>query len=198
MRRFFSIAIVATAAAMMLWGCFKEVVGYTYYNIAVYEQTEQNGKTPRVEEVFSYAYYVDTTQWRIASWEDAEAGRITNKETGEVRDMPDEIGEFMPGEDFPVSIFINKEISMLVVVNPAQKMYAYRKYTLPINLSKVDTKLYFSVWKRSHMSSGWQIMNPFFGKTPPADDTTTPPADDNTTTTPGEGRTTTDDDATNN
>lgn len=180
MRRFFSIAVVALVAAMTLWGCFKEVVGYTYYNIAVYDQPTQNGPTPRVEEVFSYAYYVDTTQWRIASWEDAEAARITNKETGETREMPDEIGEFMPGEDFPVSIFINKEISMLVVVNPAKKMYAYRKYTLPINLAKVDTKLYFASWKRSHMASGWQIVNPDFGKTPPAD---------NTTTTSQEGRT---------
>lgn len=186
MKRFFSIALATAALTMTLWGCFKEVVGYTYYNIAVYEQTEQNGKTPRVEEVFAYAYYVDTTEWRIASWEDAKAGRITNKETGAIKEVPDEIGEFTPGEDFPVSIFINKEISMLVVVNPAQKMYAYRKYALPINLAKVDTKLYFSAWKRSHTASGWQIMNPFFGITPPDDETTTP---DNGTTTPDDGTT---------
>ena len=109
MRRFFSIAIVATAAALMLWGCFKEVVGYTYYNIAVYEQTEQNGKTPRVEEVFSYAYYVDTTEWKVASWEDALLFRITNKTTGEVKDVPDRIGDFASGAFADVAADVDDE-----------------------------------------------------------------------------------------
>lgn len=163
MKRFFSIALVTVAVATTLWGCFKEVVGYTYYNIAIYEQTEQNGPTPRATEVYAYAYYVDTTEWRIASWDDAVAFRITNKTTGQVREVPDEIGEFTPGEFFPMSIFINKKISMLVVVDTNLKMYAYRKYELPINLAKVDTKLYLSAWKRSHTASGWQIRNPFFG-----------------------------------
>jgi hypothetical protein len=54
---------------------------------------------------------------------------------------------------------------MLVVVNPELRMYAYRKYELPVNLARVDTKLYFLPWKRSHTASGWQIMNPFFGVT---------------------------------
>lgn len=157
--------IVAMAVALLGVGCFKSVIAYTFYNIAVYEQTEQNGKTPKAEDLFSYAYYVDTTEWKIASWEDACQCRITNKLTGEVREEPDRIGDFVFGRDYQVSMKLNEDISMLVVVNPTLQMYAYRKYELPINLEKVDTKLYFAAFKRSHTACGWQIINPFFGQT---------------------------------
>ena len=164
MKRFVSIALVTVAVATTLLGCFKEVIGYTYYNIAVYERTEQNGEVSRAgDDIFAYAYYVDTTEWRIASWEDAETCRITNKTTGEVKDIPDEIGEYTSGEKFPMSIFLDKRTVMLVLVDPTLRMYAYRKYTRPENLAKVDTKLYLESWKRAHTAAGWQIRNPFFG-----------------------------------
>ena len=83
--------------------------------------------------------------------------------TGEVKDVPDRIGDFASGDEYQVSMELNKKISMLVVVNPELRMYAYRNYELPVNLERVDTKLSFSPWKRDHKASGWQIMNPFFG-----------------------------------
>ena len=43
------------------------------------------------------------------------------------------------------------------------RMYAYRKYELPVNLDRVNAKLYMSSWKRSHTNSGWWVVNPFFG-----------------------------------
>lgn len=163
MKRFLSVIIVASAVLMLSWGCFKTVVAYTIFRIAVYEQVEQNGDITKSEELLSYAYYVDTTEWKVASWEDALLFRITNKTTGEVKDVPDRIGDFASGDEYQVSMELNKKISMLVVVNPELRMYAYRNYELPVNLERVDTKLYFSPWKRDHKASGWQIMNPFFG-----------------------------------
>ena len=51
---------------------------------------------------------------------------------------------------------------MMVLVNPSLKLYAYRKYELPVNLPAVDTKLYMASWRMSHSSSGWMIRNDFY------------------------------------
>lgn len=166
MKRAISILIVATAAAALLCGCFKQVVAYTVLEVAIYEQAEQDGPTPRAQEIISYAYYVDTVEWRIASWEDAMAGRITNKTTGEVLSAPDVLGEFNSTADFQMSIELNQKISMVVAVNPEQRMYAYRKYELPVNLNRVKAKLYMASWKRSHSNAGWWVVNPFYGIKP--------------------------------
>jgi hypothetical protein len=124
MKRAISILIVIVAAAAILSGCFKQVVAYTVLNVAIYEQTEQDGPTPRAKEIISYAYYVDTVDWRIASWEDALVGRITNKTTGEVLETPDVLDEFNSTADYQMSIELNQKISMVVAVDPEMKMYA--------------------------------------------------------------------------
>lgn len=163
MKRILSIAIAAFAVAAICGGCFKDTVAYTMFKVSVFEQLEQNGAESKAADLFSYAYFVDTTEWRIASWEDAVVGRITNKETGEIREVPDRIGDFVAEDAYQVSIDLNKKYSMIVIVDRTLRMYAYRKYELPVNLPMVKAKLHLSAWKRSHTSSGWMIVNPFFG-----------------------------------
>lgn len=161
----------------MLQGCFKDVVEYTDYRIAAYEQTESNGEFLRSTDLETYAFYVDTTQWTVKSYEDALARRITNKTTGKTLTEPDAIGEFYADEEYQVTIRLEAETSMLVCVNPTLKLYAYRKYQLPINLPTVDTKLYMASWRPSHPMSGWRVVNDFY--TPPTEEKpTTPPADE--------------------
>ena len=56
MKRFLSVIIVASAVLMLSWGCFKTVVAYTIFRIAVYEQVEQNGEIVDVEVVYNDNY----------------------------------------------------------------------------------------------------------------------------------------------
>lgn len=175
----------------MLQGCFKDVINYTDYRIAAYEQTESNGEFLRSTDLETYAFYVDTTEWTIKSYEDALARRITNKKSGKTLTEPDAIGEFYADDEYQVTIRLESEMSMLVVVNPTLKLYAYRNYKLPINLPAVDTKLYMASWRQSHSVAGWRVVNDFYAPpteepTPPADDDepTVPPTDDDEPTTP--------------
>lgn len=170
----------------LLQGCFKDVVEYTDFRISVYDQTESNGEFVRSTDLETYAFYVDTTQWTVKSYEDALARRITNKTTGKTLTEPDAIGEFYADDEYQVTIRLESEMSMIVVVNPTLKLFAYRNYKLPINLPAVDTKLYMASWRQSHSVAGWRVVNNFYEPpteepTPPADDDdepTTPPADD--------------------
>ena len=148
--------------ALFMHGCFKDVVAYTDYNIAVYDQSVADGQITPSPEVETYAYYVDTTEWSIRSYDDAVARRITNKTTGAVLTEPDVLGTFDTSLAYPASVRLEQPISMLVVVNPTLRLYAYRKYELPINLASVDTKLYMTSWRASHSSSGWRVVNDFY------------------------------------
>ena len=179
----------------LLQGCFKDVVEYTDFRISVYDQTESNGEFVRSTDLETYAFYVDTTQWTVKSYEDALARRITNKTTGKTQTEPDAIGEFYADDEYQVTIRLESEMSMIVVVNPTLKLFAYRNYKLPINLPAVDTKLYMASWRQSHSVAGWRVVNNFYEPpteepTPPADDEeepTTPPADDGEGSNEGEG-----------
>ena len=148
--------------ALLLHGCFKDVVTYTDYNIAVYDQSVADGQIGPSPAVETYAYYVDTTEWSILSYDDAVAHRITNKTTGAVLTEPDALGTFDSALPYPASVRLEQPLSMLVVVNPTLRLYAYRKYELPINLASVDTKLYMASWRPSHSSSGWRVVNDFY------------------------------------
>lgn len=157
--------IIATLLSTLLCGCFKEVINYTLFRTAIYEQATTDGSYTRVTEAEVYAFYADTTEWKIASWEDALEHRITNKLTGEVLTDPDVFGSFNPSDDYQSSIMLEAPVSMIVMVFPQSEMYAYRNYDLPENLAQVDTKLYVAQWRPSHNIAGWRVVNPFY--TPP-------------------------------
>lgn len=169
----------------LLQGCFKDVVEYTDFRISVYDQTESNGEFVRSTDLETYAFYVDTTEWTVKSYEDALARRITNKTTGKTQTEPDAIGEFYADDEYQVTIRLESEMSMIVVVNPTLKLFAYRNYKLPINLPAVDTKLYMASWRQSHSVAGWRVVNNFYE--PPTEEPTTPPADDGEGGNEGEG-----------
>ena len=177
--------ICLVACVTLLQGCFKDVVSYTDYRICVYDQSVSNGEFTRSTELETYAFYVDTTEWTVKSYEDAIARRITNKTTGETKTTPDAEGTFSAEEEYQASVRLESEISMLVLVNPTLKLYAYRKYKLPVNLAVVDTKLYMASWRASHSTSGWLIKNDFYA--PPTNDTTPPTEDEEETPSEGDG-----------
>ena len=156
------LLVAATSCLWGLWGCFKDTVSYTIFRTAVQIQSQEGGNYYKARDLYTYAYYVDTTDWRIASYEDACNKVITNKLSGEKRDMPDVYGEMTPSEEYQLSMLINQPTTMMVLVDPELKVYAYRKYELPVNLANVDTKLYIAAWRRSYQSAGWRIVNEFY------------------------------------
>lgn len=163
-------------AVSLLWGCFKDVVDYTIYKTSIYEQLSNDVNFKPATDVETYAYWVDTTQWKVASWEDAVAHRITNKTTGEQRDVPDAYGSFNASDEYQSVIRLDRS-AMIVMLFPQYKVYAYRKYELPENLAEALTKLYVAMWRPSHSAAGWRVVTKDF--TPPVVETPDGGDDDN-------------------
>lgn len=157
----------------MLHGCFKDTVSYTRFQLAIYDQADADGPFNKAQSIDSYAFYVDTTEWYIASWEDAVAHRITNKLSGQTLDTPDVVGEFDAEAEYQATLQVEQQTSMLVVVNPELKLYAYRKYELPENLADIYAKLYMAAWRPTHLSSGWSVVNRFYTTDTPAEEQVT-------------------------
>lgn len=156
------MSAVAAFAAATLTGCFKKESYDTIYRIAVYAQNVSTEAPTRAADLESYAFYVDTTLWHIASWEDALAHVITNKEDPSLTlSQPDVVGTFDAEADFQVALPLTQEMSMLVVIDRANSMYAYRKYLSPINIESILTQLHIYAWKPTYSANGWRIVNPF-------------------------------------
>lgn len=154
--------VVALALALCTVGCYENTVGYTIFRTAVKIQSTEGGDYVGARDLYTYAYYVDTTEWRIANYDDACNMIITNKLSGERRETPDVYGEMNPSSEYQLSMVINEPLTLMVVVDPANKVYAYRPFTLPINLPQIDTKLYIAAWRNSHSTGGWRVVNEFY------------------------------------
>ena len=186
--------VVALAVGLCCVGCFKSTVGYTIFRTAVFIQSTDKGDYVKARDLYTYAYYVDTTDWKVASYEDACNKIITNKLTGERREMPDVYGEMNPSNEYQLTMVINRPMTMMILVDPENKVYAYRNYELPDNLPQVDTKLYIVGWRNSYTTAGWRIVNEFY-KPPqpetapenPAEPETDPENPDEPNTTPDDG-----------
>ena len=155
---------VALVIALAVAGCFKSVVNYTIFSVAVKVQATDKSQYEKAQDLYTYAFYADSTEWCIASYEDACKKILTNKTSGEKREVPDVYGEMNPSEEYQIKMEIDQPMTLMVIVDPENRIYAYRNYELPVNLEFVDTKLYIAAWKPSHSTSGWRIVNEFYQK----------------------------------
>lgn len=169
------ISNIAVAAAFvcctLAGGCLKGVEGDTRYVLKPLvsdgSQTE-----PADHYIEAFAYYVDTTRWTVASYDDAVAGRITDKQTGEVRTQPDAVAEPFENEAlegwFCVSMPFGRERMMVTVVDPVLRLYGYREQVREEGLTSIYESVTFYPHRNArHYKAGqWQMFNDFYNETP--------------------------------
>lgn len=92
-----------------------------------------------------YAYAVDTTAWRIVSYDDALAGVITSKTSAQTRTTPD-----FPAYSVSESSLFGMEVSssplMLVVVDREHRIYAYTEREVDLLGASPTFTLLFRPW----------------------------------------------------
>ncbi|MBQ5829806.1 MAG: hypothetical protein IIW45_06355 [Alistipes sp.] len=158
--RYLAIALIAITAV----ACFKEEKQGTLMRIAVYSQEREDSDIVPATDLESYAFWVKKgSKWKVSSWEDALAKRVTNTDRpAEQLTEPDEIGDFDPEAEYQVTLELWAESTFIVVVDKANRLYAYRQYDTPINLPELPIQLHMYAWRKSGTANGWDMINPFY------------------------------------
>lgn len=162
MRLLTKILMLATCV-VVLQGCFKDEKQGTLMRIAVFVQNVSNEELTKATDLEAYAFWVDAKkEWKVMSWEDALEKRVTNVEnSSDVLTNPPCIGIFDPAAEYQVTLDLTAQTAFMVVVDKANRMYAYREYETPINLPEVFTQLHIYAWRNSGTANGWNVVNPF-------------------------------------
>lgn len=160
--RYLAIALIAITAV----ACFKDEKQGTLMRIAVYSQETEDSDIVPATDLESYAFWVKKgSKWKVSSWEDALAKRVTNTDRpAEQLTEPDEIGDFDPEAEYQVTLELWAESTFIVVVDKANRLYAYRQYDTPINLPELPIQLHMYAWRKSGTANGWDMINPFYGE----------------------------------
>lgn len=158
--RYLAIALIAITAV----ACFKDEKQGTLMRIAVYSQEKEDSDIVPATDLESYAFWVKKgSKWKVSSWEDALAKRVTNTDRpAEQLTEPDEIGDFDPEAEYQVTLELWAESTFIVVVDKANRLYAYRQYDTPINLPELPIQLHMYAWRKSGTANGWDMINPFY------------------------------------
>lgn len=156
-------------AALLLTGCFKDVAENTSYVLKPLVQTTSGGLNEPLEGVIGYAFEADTTLWGVASYEEAVHGIISLKaDPSQKNSTP--ISEALPyeveGMTDRLEMVLPPRNLMLLVVDPADRLYAYTQVEMKENIGKLFVTLIFKPWKEaSSWKEGWSFYNPFFSPT---------------------------------
>ena len=157
-------ALVLIAVALCLTSCFRKEVQGTMFKIEVTSKNvESDPLTHCTSDLVAYAFNVGKGQkWKVASWEDAVDMRITNVDRpSEVLEGPNVIGTYDPEAEYQICLDLKAKYTALVVVDLTNKLYAYRDYETPLNLSETLTQLHLYAYSKSGSTNGWTFVNPF-------------------------------------
>lgn len=115
---------------------------------------------PTSSQIKAYAYAADTTQWYIASYEDARDGKITMKgDPTQTRNQPnfqayrEDSGLYgMEVTDTPL---------MVVVVDRTDRLYAYSKQEVDLSGPEVTFPVLFRLWQKQWIAveNGWRVVD---------------------------------------
>lgn len=141
-------------------GCFKDEIYQTKIIFYCYDQVESGGDYFAIDGVVAHSFAADTTDYMVANYDDALAGVLTHRETGE-QIFATTTSQVDPQEGFGSAISLDAagEQIVLVAVDPPNIQYAYRNYSMGLNLATTYISIIFRGWKtEDFVQSNWQFI----------------------------------------
>ncbi len=127
-------------------------------------QATEGGEQSSISSLKAYAYAADTTAWRIASYDDAVAGKITSKSDDSFTRTTPNFQAYKESDSERYKMEkVNSSPLMVVVVDRVNRLYAYTKRE--VELTATDTPSFpivFRLWRNEwkYDEQGWQVVNP--------------------------------------
>lgn len=162
MMRYIANRVIISMVMLLSVGCFKDEVQGTLFKIHVVSQEEADSELEDcTTELRAYAFNTKKGEkWEVASWDDALAMRITNKNnSSQVLTEPDVIGTWDPNSEYQLTLDLKARYMSLVVVDVENKLYAYRDYETPMNWPETKTELHLYAWRKTGQANGWTVIN---------------------------------------
>lgn len=173
MKQTLTILAACLTAALGCTACFEKVSSSTDYVLKPLVQYSSGGLTEPLEGVVAYAFDADTTEWGVASYDDALAGIITSKANAAERiDTPLATAEPYEHEELTDRIWMSLPARplMLLAVDTQHRLYAYTQQTFVENLGSLYVSLIFKPWRETTAyQEKWSFYNPFFVPAPKLD-----------------------------
>ena len=131
-------------------------------------QLTENGETTAISKMEVYAYAADTTEWFIASYDDAVSGKITLKaDTTETRTIPS-FQAYADGDTGLYKMSVSAENLMVVVADRSDQLYAYTQQTVdlaetdPLSFPSLVFRPWRGIWIDKTDTNGWTVVNPSY------------------------------------
>lgn len=150
--------IVLAAVAVATTSCFKKVTMDCRYHVRPYYQAESGGVAVQGEGTIAYAFAADTSQWTIATYDDALNGVLTSKTSGEKRS--DAMDRAEQG-DSTVVLQLTATPATIVVVDTVNKLFGWRMTDVVENLPDLYVSVTFRPWsvKKRYVEGAWRMNN---------------------------------------
>ena len=115
----------------------------------------------------AYAFVADTTDWYIASYDDAAAGRILRKQGTEERTTPN-FQAYYEGDSGLFGMEVTATPLLAVAVDRVNRIYAYTKLVPDLGGEPPVWPLVFRPWRqlRRWEEAGWQFVDESVSETP--------------------------------
>lgn len=158
--------LTCLAAAILCAGCFEKVAESTAYVLKPLVQYTSGGLTEPLDGVIAYAFDADTTDWGVASYDDALAGILTAKSDPAQR-IETPLAEAAPCETEGMTERLSMSLPagslMLLAVDTEHRLYAYTQQSFVENLGSLYVSLIFRPWREAlSYQEKWSFYNPFY------------------------------------
>lgn len=168
------IVAAALVAGAFCVGCLKTEVSFdTMYVLRPYVQDSTGSPMRSLAGVRAFAFDADTSQWMVASYEDALAGRISRRHAPDEKrsDAVASASAYPAVDTIPSSAnWLQMRIllpsALIVAVDTEHRLYGWRQQTFSENLSPYVLSVVFRPWRDSYRDEEWYMCNDFYEETP--------------------------------
>lgn len=171
--KFKILTFVAVAAALAGTGCFKSIGYETFYVLRPWAQ-EGTVKTPIPrEDMLAYAFDADTTEWSVLSYEDAVAGIITSRRTGEkLRPIAQGEPYEIDGNENWLAMQLNGPRFLILAVDQSNRLYGFTEQAIGENLPQMHVSVTFYPKEKGKrfLKGKWIMCNDFYTEPEPEPD----------------------------
>ncbi len=153
------------AVILTLSGCFKDEEYDTQLIVRPSIQYISGGDFSPYTECVAYAFVADTANWEFLSWEDARDGVMSSKTNSSDKRAPIATATSYEEEGLDegsmLKMQVQRETALIVVANTIEETYAYKIYTVGLNLSKSYIYTLFRDWKtEDYTENYWEYFVP--------------------------------------